>query len=118
MHDLFGASDAVVAVSSGVGFEAVVGGVPVTAAGLSDYNLAAVTARTRAELTAALNDLTAVPSREWRSRVVHRHFYYFTLDPRRPRELRVNVPRDSGFSASSRPSPASDDDRRPHSLDA
>jgi hypothetical protein len=111
VHDLFGASDAVVTVNSGVGFEALLAGLPVIAAGLSDYNLAAVTARTRAELTAALIDLAAVPDREWRSRVVYHYFHYFALDPRRPDQFRERLARIFGFGESSRPGPAPDHDR-------
>jgi hypothetical protein len=91
IYDLFRVSDAVVTLNSGVGFEALLAGLPVVAAGKSDYNLAAKTVESREALTRAIRDSDYGPDPRWRSRVVAHYFKSFALDPLQPADFRQKL---------------------------
>lgn len=86
IHDLFEACDLVVTINSGVGFEALLAGLPVITCGLSDYNLATITARSVDELIDAI-DTGALPDPAWRRRVLYYYFKHHVFDPLQPEDF-------------------------------
>jgi hypothetical protein len=81
IHDVFAVCDLVLTVNSGVGFEALLAGLPVVVAGKSDYNTAAVTVRNREELARVLADdaLPAPPLAP--ERFLYHYFENVLVDP-------------------------------------
>jgi len=99
IHDLFEVCDGVVTINSGVGFEALLAGLPVIAAGKSDYNLAAVDVHSTAEIAGALNRLGRDPPLAWRNRVVYDYFDSFALDPENEPDFRQRLADTLGLEA-------------------
>jgi len=80
IHDILKVADLVVTVNSGVGFEALLAGVPVVMCGLSDYNPATHTVRSAPELLEALSGRVTVPPPDVRMRVIWHYFYRYVID--------------------------------------
>jgi hypothetical protein len=83
IHDLFETSDLVVTINSGVGFEALLAGLPVITCGGADYHLATGVARRTEELT-KLVQASSWPALAWRSRVVYHYLAQHVFDPADP----------------------------------
>lgn len=86
IHDLFQVCDLVVTINSGVGFEALLAGLPVVSCGRSDYNLATTTVRCTDSLIKAI-DRGIFPSFAWRQRVVYYYFKNHVFDPTHPEDF-------------------------------
>lgn len=80
IHDLFEIADLVVTVNSGVGFEALLGGLPVITCGGTDYHLATSVAKSVGELTDHIRQ-NRWPAQAWRSRFVYYYFAEYIFDP-------------------------------------
>lgn len=93
IHDIFAACDGVITINSGVGFEALLYGLPVLAVGKSDYNLAATTAHSLDEFPSALSRFQKDVPVSWRNRVVFDYFENFVLDPRDGADFRRRLGR-------------------------
>lgn len=92
IHDLFAVSDYVVTVNSGVGFEAMLAGLPVIACGRSDYNIACATARTMKEFSDAIN-VYERQDPSWRNRFLYYYLAHHTLDPRNVEDFMIKLAR-------------------------
>ncbi len=91
IHDVFKVCDGVIAVNSGVGFEALLAGLPVLAVGKSNYNLATTNVYSIDEMPHALECFLTDVSSEWRNRVVLSYFQDFSLDPRKCNDFMLRL---------------------------
>lgn len=92
IHDIFTVVDLVVTINSGVGFEALLAGLPVIAAGKSDYNIAVRSVKTVDELLEALCEPWTV-NEELRLKFLYVYFEYYALNPRDSDRFTENLAR-------------------------
>ncbi|MBE2260832.1 MAG: hypothetical protein IAE88_18395 [Rhodobacteraceae bacterium] len=90
IHEILAVSDTVVTVNSGVGFEALLAGLPVIIAGKSDYNLVATTVKTVDELSDALKHPSNIDHDD-RLRFLYTYFEHHALDPKRPQHFLLSL---------------------------
>lgn len=98
IHDLFKVCDLVVTVNSGVGFEALLAGLPVITCGRADYQLATGVAHSTEELARLLRS-DDWPAPGWRSRVVYHYLAQHVFDPSDPVGFEEKLTEELGLAA-------------------